>query len=92
MLADEVRTGQLSAVCHFSPAPNSDADSRAGDGPSAGAHCDLCGALGWALPPLGAAPIACFAGCQVAAVDFSAVVAVATLGLPFSRGPSALLS
>lgn len=92
MLAEEVRTGQLGGICSVNAASGSSADADPGDAPQAGAHCDLCGALGWALPPLAVTAIPCFAGQQVAAADFPAATAVTIAGLPFSRGPPALLN
>lgn len=92
MLAEELRTGQLGGVCHVSPHPDGDGAIGSGDAPQAGAHCDLCGALGWALPPLAVAAIPCFAGHRVAAANFPAAAAVTIPGLPFSRGPPALLT
>ena len=86
MLAEEVRTGQLGGVCHFLNALP-DGTSDTGDAPQAGAHCDLCGALGWTLPPTAVAAIPSFAGQQVALVDFPANLDVTIPGLPFSRGP-----
>jgi hypothetical protein len=91
MLAEEVRTGQLGGICHVLNA-FPDGTSDTGDAPQAGAHCDLCGALGWALPPTAVAAIPCFAGQQVALVDFPSDVAATIPGLPFSRGPPALLN
>jgi hypothetical protein len=91
MLAEEVRTGQLGGVCHGLNSLSDDA-SDTGDAPQAGAHCDLCGALGWALPPTAVAVIPSFAGQQVALVDFPSDVAVTVPGLPFSRGPPSLLN
>lgn len=92
MLAQEVRTGQLGGVCHFNALTGSLADAGSGDAPQAGAHCDLCGALGWALPPQPVMAIPCFAGVQVAAADFPADVVATNPGLPFSRGPPVLLN
>lgn len=69
-----------------------DAAAGTGDSQQPGAHCDLCGALGWTLPPLAVASIPCFAGHQVAAANFPAAFAVTIAGLPFSRSPPALLS
>ena len=92
MLAQEVRSGQLSGICYTSPVSGSDAAAGTGDSQQPGAHCDLCGALGWTLPPLAVASIPCFAGHQVAAANFPAAFAVTIAGLPFSRGPPALLS
>ncbi len=90
MLAEEVRTGQLGGICHFNAGADSHSDAGSGEAPQAGAHCDLCGLLGWALPPLAVAAIPCFAGQQVAVVDFPADIATAVTGLPFSRGPPVL--
>ena len=91
MLAEEVRTGQLGGLCSASAVSGISADAGSGDAPQAGAHCDLCASLGWALPPLPVAAIPCFAGEQVAAADFPADVVTTNPGLPFSRGPPALL-
>ena len=92
MLAEEVRTGQLGGICSANAVWGSSADDGSGDAPQAGAHCDLCGALGWALPPQPVTAIPCFAGVQVAAADFPADVVATNPGLPFSRGPPALLN
>lgn len=91
MLAEEVRTGQLGGLCSANAVSGISADDGSGDAPQAGAHCDLCASLGWALPPLAVTAIPCFAGEQVAAADFPADVVTTNPGLPFSRGPPALL-
>lgn len=91
MLAEAVRTGQLGGICSVNAVSGSSADTASGDAPQAGAHCDLCASLGWALPSLPVTTIPCFAGEQVAAADFPADVVAANPGLPFSRGPPALL-
>lgn len=90
LLAEEVRTGQLGGLCSASAVSSISADDGSGDAPQAGAHCDLCASLGWALPPLPVTAIPCFAGEQVAAADFPADVVTTIPGLPFSRGPPAL--
>ncbi|MEP6966063.1 MAG: hypothetical protein ABI845_11290, partial [Polaromonas sp.] len=90
MLAQEVRTGQLGGVCHFNAGSDKDSNFGSDGAPQAASHCDMCGALGWALPPLAVVAIPCFAGQQVACVDVPADVAIAIPGLPFSRGPPAL--
>ena len=91
MLAEEVRTGQLGGICGVKAASSGNPDSGSGDAPQPGSHCDLCGALGWALPPLTISVSPCFAGQQVAAADFPADATTAVTGLPFSRGPPTLL-
>lgn len=90
MLAEEVRTGQLGGICSLNAVSGIGADAGPGDAPQAGAHCDLCASLGWALPPLAVSAIPCFAGQQVAALDFPAHVIATNPGLPFSRGPPVL--
>lgn len=91
MLAEEVRTGQLGGICSLnSAASGSNADAGSGDAPQAGSRCDLCGALGWALPPLAVSVLPTFAGQQVAAQDVPANLAAVVAGLPFSRGPPPL--
>ena len=92
MLAEKVRTGQLGGICSANAAWGSSADDGSGDAPQAGAQCDLCGALGWALPPQPVTAIPCFAGVEVAAADFPADVVATNPGLPFSRGPPELLN
>ena len=92
MLAEEVRTGQLGGICSANAASGSSADTGSGDAPQAGAQCDLCGALGWALPSQPVTAMPCFAGVQVAAADFPADAVASNPGLPFSRGPPARLN
>lgn len=92
MLAQEVRTGQLGGVCSASAVWHGDDASTSGnpDGSAPGqsaSHCEMCGALGWALPPLVVSVLPSFAGQQVAAQDVPAALAPAVTGLPFSRGP-----
>lgn len=90
-LAEEVRTGQLGGICSLSAIKGNNPDAGSGDAPQSGMHCDLCGAPGWLLPPLAVCAIPCFAGQQVANADFPANGPVKPPGLPFSRGPPALL-
>ena len=90
MLAQEVRTGKLGGICSVNAALSSSSDAGTDGAPQAGAHCDMCGVLGWALPPLAVSAIPCFPDQQVASADFPADVATAVPGLPFSRGPPAL--
>jgi len=91
LLAEEVRTGQLSGICSGSAGLGTSSEAGADDATRAGSHCDLCASPGGALPPLAVFFVPCFAGHQVAAADFPADVAVTIPGLPFSRGPPALL-
>ena len=96
MLAQEVRTGQLGGLCSASASwhdndASSGANSNPDNAPGQGAsHCEMCGALGWALPPLVVSVLPSFAGQQVAAQDVSAALTPAVTGLPFSRGPPSL--
>ena len=92
MLAQEVRTGQLGGICSASAVWHDDASSGANSNPNtapgqSAAHCEMCGALGWALPPLVVSVLPSFAGQQVAAQDVPAALTPAVTGLPFSRGP-----
>ena len=94
MLAEDVRTGKLGGVCSLSTLAVSTPDAGTpGDAgtPATGSHCDLCGSLAWALPLLAVVTIPSFPGSQVPAVRLPADVAASSLGLPFSRGPPALL-
>jgi hypothetical protein len=99
MLAKGLHSSHLGSVCGSHAIANSgldafhDTDGGSGDAAPhhAGRHCDLCASLGWALPPLPVAAIPCLAGEQVAAADFPADVVTSNPGLPFSRGPPALL-
>ena len=90
LLAQEVRTGKLGGICSLSAVSGNSSDAGPGEGPHAGAHCELCGAPGWLLPPLAVCAIPCFAGQQVADAGFPADVTVKPPGLPFSRGPPEL--
>ena len=92
MLAQEVRTGQLGGICSAGAGWHDDAGSDANSNPGSApgqsaAHCEMCGALGWALPPLVVSVLPSFAGQQVAAQDVPAALTPAVTGLPFSRGP-----
>ncbi|MES2415829.1 MAG: DUF2946 family protein [Pseudomonadota bacterium] len=93
MLAEDVRTGKLGGVCAVNTALHGNADAGTGnsDAQAAGSHCELCGSLGMALPPLAAASIPCMPGTVVAGVSQPAHRTGAVPGLPFSRGPPALL-
>ncbi|MES2362190.1 MAG: DUF2946 family protein [Pseudomonadota bacterium] len=93
MLAEELRTGKLGGICAANTASWGGADaSDAGNGstPQAGSHCELCGSLGLALPPLPVASMPCDPGTQVADASSPVHRAESISGLPFSRGPPAL--
>ncbi|MES2401933.1 MAG: DUF2946 family protein [Pseudomonadota bacterium] len=93
MLAEEVRTGKLGGVCALNSASQGSpdgADAGNGSASKAGTHCELCGSLGMALPPLQIASIPCDPGTQVADASAPAHLAESIPGLPFSRGPPAL--
>ena len=93
MLAEEVRTGKLGGVCVVNTASSSSTDgvdAGSGNASKAGTHCELCGSLGMALPPLEVASIPCAPGTQVADASAPAHLAESIPGLPFSRGPPAL--
>jgi len=92
MLAEEVRTGQLGGICSANAVSGSSADASSGNASQAGAQCDLCVALGWALLRQPVTAIPSFAGVQVATADFPADVVATNPGLPFSRGPPARLT
>ncbi|MES2189600.1 MAG: hypothetical protein V4454_05715 [Pseudomonadota bacterium] len=93
MLAEEVRTGKFGGVCALNSASQGSpdgADAANGSASKAGTHCELCGSLGMALPPLEVASIPCDPGTQVADASAPAHLAESIPGLPFSRGPPAL--
>lgn len=90
MLAQDVRSGQLSGICSVNTNLSSASDAGLDDAPPAAAHCNLCASLGWASPPLAVLAIPSFPGLQVVALDFPANFSAAIPGLPFSRGPPAL--
>ncbi|MES2508617.1 MAG: hypothetical protein V4625_01740 [Pseudomonadota bacterium] len=93
MLAEEVRTGKLGGVCAVNSAFQGSADgavSADGDAGNTGSHCELCGSLGMALPPLEVASVPCVPGTQVADASLPSHHAGSIPGLPFSRGPPAL--
>lgn len=90
MLAQDVRAGQLSGICSLTVAHAGNGDSRSGDVPQAGAHCEMCGVLGWALPPMAMAAIPSFAGHHILVQTFTSTHAATVTGLPFSRAPPTL--
>ena len=90
MLAQDMRTGKLSGLCSVNLTWGSSSDTGSGDAPPAGSHCDLCASLSLLPPPVLMTFIPCFAGYQVACVDFPTDLDAAVPGLPFSRGPPAL--
>ena len=92
MLAEEVRSGKLGGICTVNTASQGSPESaNTGSGTStAGSHCELCGSLGLALPPLPVASIPCDPGNTVANASAPAHRAESVSGLPFSRGPPAI--
>ena len=93
MLAEEVRTGKLGWICTVNTASQGSpdgADVGGSGGSKTGSHCELCGSLGLALPPLPVASIPCDRGTQVADTSAPAHRAESVSALPFSRGPPAL--
>lgn len=93
MLTEEVRTGKLGGICslNLASASGSNSDSSSGDSPQVAARCDLCGTVGLVLPALPVCVIPCFPGQQVTRLDYPTNLAVVIPGLPFSRGPPAVL-
>jgi hypothetical protein len=93
MLAEEVRTGKLGGICSAKSSVNTSlASQNAGDvggGVSqTGSHCDLCGSLTLAPPPLPAAAMPALpTGDQLASLDRPIVLSGAIPGLPPGRGP-----
>ena len=93
MLAKEVRTGKLGGICSVdtgSQGSQDAADAGGGSASKTSSHCELCGSLGLALPPLPVIRIPCDPGCTVANASAPARRAESVSGLPFSRGPPAL--
>lgn len=90
MLAEEVRTGQLGGLCSAGKAPAAQADADEGAALQAGAHCDWCGSMGLALPPLPLAVVSFAPADSQLAVQAFAPRGAFDTGLPFSRGPPAL--
>lgn len=90
MLAQDVRAGQLSGICGITAVHAGNGGPSSGDAPQAGAHCEMCGALGWALPPMAMAAIPSFAGHHVLVQNFVSAHAATVIGLPFSRAPPSL--
>jgi hypothetical protein len=95
MLAEEVRTGKLGGICAVTTAAfaTADAGGTADSGAShAGSHCELCGSLGLALPPLPLAEIPSVPGRVVLVYEAPDRFSEAVSGLPFSRGPPPFLN
>ena len=93
MLAEEVRTGKLGGICSVNTTTQGSqdaADTGGGNASKAGSHCELCGSLGLALPPMPLVSIPCDPGNMVADASAPAHRAESDSGLPFSRGPPAL--
>ena len=92
ILAEEVRTGKLGGLCSVQVGSSAGAQNMPGadDEMSAGAHCDLCGSPGLAMPPLPGAGTAPVGRAAMAVVFDDAVRSASAPGLPFSRGPPLL--
>ncbi|WP_309679325.1 DUF2946 family protein [Polaromonas sp.] len=90
MLAEEVRTGQLGGLCSAGKALAAKADAGEGAALQAGGHCDWCGSMGQALPPLPLAAVFCASADSRLALQAFAPRAAFDTGRPFSRGPPAL--
>jgi hypothetical protein len=90
MLAEEVRTGKLGGLCSTQSPATGDGGSN-NDAALPSARCDWCGSAAFAMPP------AASSGLFAPAPDYrpqpaaAIVLSGARLGLPFSRGPPALL-
>jgi hypothetical protein len=92
MLAQDVQSGKLGGVCSLNnfAAASSSVDGAAAGSSSAqpkGAHCDLCGSLGLALPVLALLVIPSFPGSQVVVFTLPPDPAASVPGLPPGRGP-----
>lgn len=93
VLAQEVRSGQLSGICSLNSPENASINAGNGPGngaPHAGAHCELCASPGGAWLPMALVPGLWLAGRPQAVAPFPVVAGAAVAGLPFSRGPPAL--
>ena len=88
-LAQDVQMGRLGGVCNASKAFA--AAGQTGDAASEHAHCELCGSLAIALPPIVMASIPTYAGHPLALAEPPSELARFGLGLPNSRGPPSLL-
>lgn len=88
-LADDVRTGRLGGVC--SAGKSAVAGNIMGDTAEDHAHCDLCGSLALALPPITAQPIPTQPNRQLVLAAPPSELARFGLGLPYSRGPPSFL-
>ena len=94
ILAEEVRTGKLGGLCSFtsSLANQNAGDVGSGGTPQMGSHCDLCGSLTLAPPPLPAFKVPALpTGVQLSFFDRSSVLSAAIPGLPPGRGPPSYL-
>ena len=96
-LAEDVRTGRLGGVCSAGKAAVAGTSTDTGAGLALGstaeahAHCDLCGSLALALPPISAQPIPTQPNRLLAVAAPPSELARFGLGLPYSRGPPSFL-
>ena len=93
-LAEDVRTGRLGGVC--SAVKSAVAGNASGAAPNGTAaeqhtHCDLCGSLALALPPVVTQPIPTQASRLLTMAAPPSELLRFGPGLPYSRGPPSLL-
>lgn len=88
-LADDVRTGRLGGVC--SAGKSAVVGNAVGEAAEDHAHCDLCGSLALALPPVVAQSIPTQPNRPLALAAPPSELARFGLGLPYSRGPPSFL-
>ena len=88
-LAEDVRTGRLGGVC--SAVKSAVAGNAVSEAAEDHAHCDLCGSLALALPPMTAQPIPTQPNHRLALATPPSELARFGLGLQYSRGPPSFL-
>ena len=88
-LAEDVRNGRLGGVC--SAGKSAVAGNGMGENAEDHVHCDLCGSLALALPPITAQPIPTQPNRQLVLATSPSELARFGLGLPYSRGPPSFL-
>ena len=93
-LVEDVRTGRLGGVCSAGKSAVAGTGSGLALGTTAEehAHCDLCGSLALALPPITAQPIPTKPNRLLARAAPPSELARFGLGLPYSRGPPSFLT
>ena len=93
-LVEDVRTGRLGGVCSAGKSAVAGTGSGLALGTTAEehAHCDLCGSLALALPPITAQPIPTKPNRLLARAAPPSELARFGIGLPYSRGPPSFLT